>query len=258
VSGRRIRIAGLLILGLSLTAAILPALRLFWWARESNPVRRGAAIAARAGCLSCHGPQGTRGLPDPGLGAEVPAWTGGVPMMYVSGAEEIREYILDGVSRRREQSAAAREERARAAIRMPGYRDLLSSRQVGDLVAYVLAVSQLRPIDDPVAARGREIVVRERCESCHGVAGSGGVRNPASFKGYVPGWIGSDFSELVRDDGELRQWILDGGIDRFASDRLAVHFLARQRLQMPSYGKKLPPEETGAIIAYIRWLRKSS
>jgi mono/diheme cytochrome c family protein len=258
VRDRRIWLAGALFLGLSLAAATLPALRLFWWIRETNPVRRGAGIAARVGCASCHGPQGTRGLPDPGLGGEVPGWTGGVPMMYVSGEEEIREYILDGVSHRRGRSDAAREERAKAAIRMPGYRDLLSAREVDDLVAYVMAVSHLRPIDDPVAERGREIVARERCESCHGIAGSGGVRNPASLKGYVPGWTGPDFADLARDDGELRRWILDGGIERLAKNRLAVHFMARQRLQMPAYRQRLTTDDTGAIVAYIRWLRRAS
>ena len=77
------------------------AMRAYWWRHESNPVRRGAEIAARSGCFSCHGPEGGRGLPDPGTGQGVPQWDGGVPMMYVEDENEVREYILDGVSRRR-------------------------------------------------------------------------------------------------------------------------------------------------------------
>src|SRR5437899_791643 len=83
---------------------------------------------------------------------------------------------------------------------------------------------------DPVVARGRERMVKFRCESCHGIGGSGGVANPGSFKGYVPGWLGDDFKDLARDDSELRQWILDGGVERLAKDHLAVFFLTRQRL----------------------------
>jgi len=70
---RRIRVLfGVLILLLSVGAGALPALRLWWSWREENPIRRGAGLASRAGCLSCHGPNGSQGLPDPN-GGEVPA-----------------------------------------------------------------------------------------------------------------------------------------------------------------------------------------
>src|SRR5207245_3417259 len=118
-----------------------------------------------------------------------------------------------------------------------------------------MAVSQSAQVDDPPAARGRELVRQHRCESCHGTVGSGGVPNPGSLKGFVPGWLGEDYSDLVRDDAELRQWILEVGIERFARDRLARYFLERQRLQMPFYRTALAPEDADAIVAYIRWLR---
>ena len=46
--------------------------------------------------------------------------------------------------------------------------------------------------------------------------GAGGVPNPGSFKGYVPGFWGADFDELVRDDAELREWIETGRVRRIA------------------------------------------
>jgi len=231
------------------------AIRAYWHRQESNPVRRGADIAARSGCFACHGAQGACGLPDPGTGETVPTWDGGVPMMYVAGEPEIREYILEGVTKRRAASAGARALRQKAAIQMPAYRDVLQSAEVDDLVAYVMAVWDPAVPGDPRSARGRELVRQHRCESCHGVAGSGGVPNPRSLKGYVPGWLGEDYNELVRDDGELKQWILEGGIDRFARDRLAGYFLARQRLQMPVYRAVLTPDDAEAIGTYIRTLR---
>jgi mono/diheme cytochrome c family protein len=233
----------------------LPALRAWSWWRESNPIRRGQVVAARIGCFTCHGPRGTHGLLDPGSQQEIPIWTGGVPMMYVDGPDEIREYILDGLSRRRKASVSARAEWDKAAIRMPPFRGVLSRHEVDDLTAYVMAASHLRPVDDERAARGLALVLQYRCESCHGPTGAGGVRNPGSFKGYIPGWLGADFAELVRDDGELRGWILDGGIERLEGDRLARYFLTRQRLQMPVYRAALSAEQADAIIFYIRWLR---
>ena len=231
------------------------AIRAYWRRQESSPVRRGAEIAARSGCFSCHGPHGTRGLPDPGSGQTVPTWDGGVPMMYVSGEREVREYILDGVSKRRAESASARAERQKAAIHMPAYRDALRREEVDDLVAYFFAASQMVSVDDPRGARGRDLVRQYRCETCHGIGGSGGTPNPASLKGYIPGWLGEDYTELVRDDGELRQWILEGGIERLAQDHLAGFFLTRQRLQMPAYRTALTSEDADAIGAYIHRLR---
>ena len=248
-------ISTLAILALIVGFGLLPALRVYWWWSESNPIRRGATTAARVGCLSCHGPEGTTGLPDPNTGVEVPTWDGGVPMMYVSGPDEVREYILDGVSKRRAASASAQAERERSAIRMPAYRDVLNAREVEDLVAYFMAASQMESIADEVASKGRDLVRAHRCESCHGFAGAGGVLNPGSFKGYIPGWRGADYDELVLDEGELRQWILEGGIERFATDRLASYFVSRQRVQMPPYKQVLTAQETDAVVAYLDWVR---
>ena len=101
----------LLLLAVAARLGAPRVIRAYWQKQESNAVLRGAAIATRAGCFSCHGPQGTRGLPDPGNGQTVPTWDGGMPMMYVSGEEEVREYILDGLSKRRAASVSAAAER---------------------------------------------------------------------------------------------------------------------------------------------------
>ena len=138
---------------------------------------------------------------------------------------------------------------------MPAYRNVLRREDVDDLVAYYMAVSQLSPVPDTGAARGRELVRRFRCESCHGTAGSGGVLNPGSYKGYVPGWLGADFPELVRSQQELRQWILEGGTERLTKARLARFFINRQLIKMPAYRTSMSPEEAGAVGAYIRYLR---
>ena len=98
-----LRLGGLLVLLAAVALGALPALRAYWRLQESNPVRRGADIAARSGCLSCHGPHGTKGLPDPSSGETVPAWDGGVTMMYVSDEQEVREYIQIGRASCRER-----------------------------------------------------------------------------------------------------------------------------------------------------------
>ena len=92
------------------------------------------------------------------------------------------------------------------------------------------------------------------CFGCHGPGGRIGSRNPRSFKGYIPPWHGKDFGDLVRNEDELRHWILDGKIDRFESNLLARYFTRRQVIQMPAYRSVLDDGEINAVVAYIQWL----
>ena len=84
--------------------------------------------------------------------------------------------------------------------------------------------------------------------------GIGGMPNPGSLKGYIPGFGGEDFDELVRNDDELRGWIAEGGIPRLRNDPLASYFIERQRIQMPAFKDRLKPDEIDALVAYVRWL----
>ncbi len=232
----------------------LPAARTYWRVRSSNPVRRGLDVATRAGCFSCHGPMGASGIPDPTLGEEVPPWSGGAFMMYVKNEDEVREFVLDGVSVRRARSESANARRERAAIRMPAYRDTLSSRQVDDVVAAFLVLSGMNgPADETPEARGLEIAEEHRCFSCHASGGSGGRPNPGSFTGFVPGWYGADFGDLVRDRDEFVAWVRDGKIERLSENPVARRFIRRQRLQMPAY-RDMSDDEADALWAYVSWL----
>jgi hypothetical protein len=84
--------------------------------------------------------------------------------------------------------------------------------------------------------------------------GSGGLPNPGSFKGYVPGFIGPDFVELVQNDDELQEWIRSGTIERLEKHPIASRFLEAQRIKMPAYGEHLSDWEISAIMKHIRWL----
>jgi hypothetical protein len=80
--------------------------------------------------------------------------------------------------------------------------------------------------------------------------------NPRSFKGIIPPWRGGDYEELVKSEAELRQWILEGRIDRHQSNPLARYFSGRQVVQMPAYETRLSAAEIDAIVGYIRWLQE--
>ena len=63
--------------------------------------------------------------------------------------------------------------------------------------------------------------------------------------------------DLVRDESEVREWILDGSPRRLRDNRLAAFFLKRQMLQMPAYRGKIDDDDVEKIVAYVRWLRKA-
>lgn len=244
---------------LAVAAALLalPGSRLYWNARSSNPVRRGIAIATEMGCFSCHGPLGAEGVPDPSLGEDVPPWSGGVWMMYVKDETEVREFVLDGVTARRAASESAHAEIERAEIRMPAFRDRLSERDTDDVVAAFLVLSGMkRPQDGTPEARGLEVAQERRCFSCHGAGGSGGLPNPGSFAGFIPGWYGADWRDLVRDRVEFDAWVREGTIPRLAEHPIASRFLERQKIRMPRY-RDLPAEDLDALWAYVSWLEQT-
>jgi mono/diheme cytochrome c family protein len=222
---------------------------------EESAAARGRRLADELGCFNCHGPGGRGGVANPGSRLdEVPSFHEGTPMMFVSSDDDIRAYILDGAPAAKLGRDSYRKEMDAQAIRMPGYRGWVGERDLEALVAYVRAASELLVPEDEEILRGADIVRANGCFACHGEMGSGGMPNPGSFKGYIPGFQGRDFDELVRSDEELRAWIADGGIPRLREDPFASVFLERQRVQMPAYGKTLDEAQIAAVAAYVRWL----
>jgi mono/diheme cytochrome c family protein len=226
---------------------------------QSAPLERGRRVAERLGCFTCHGPDGGRGVPNPGSrSGNVPVWRGGTLMMFAESDAEISEWILDGAPRRLRAQPDFAHERAQALLAMPAFRGKVEGRDFEDLLAFFRAVAAADPVDDVTAARGREIAVDRGCFGCHGPQGRGNASNPGSFKGYIPSWDGPDFPDLVQSDAELREWILDGSARRLREHPIARHFLAQQAIRMPAFRPHLGADEVDALVAYIHWLRGAS
>jgi len=224
-----------------------------------TPAQRGRQVAESFGCFACHGPGGTGGMPNPGSEEQqVPAWDGGTSMMYVENEQEIREWILDGHPKRLEKEhhhEETAENDGSLPIHMPAFEGVVSADEVNDLVAYYKAVAAFA--SPPANAReGYDVASRLGCFGCHGPGGRVGANNPRSFKGYIPPWHGADFNELVKNDEELRSWILDGGIERLESNPLARRFTGRQVIHMPAYRSTLREGELDALVSYIQWLNR--
>lgn len=221
------------------------------WARAASgsPVERGRRVAETMGCFGCHGPGGGQPIPNPGArGGEVPTWTGGTWMMWNRTEGDVRTWILEG-------GLPDRPRDPDALIRMPAYKRFLAARELEDLVAYVLAVSQFGPPPSEAVGAGRDAATRLGCFGCHGPEGRGLIRNPRSFTGYIPPWDGPDYAELVRDAAEFREWVKNGVSDRFRANPVASAFLEGQAIPMPAYGERVTDVEIEALQAYVQWVR---
>lgn len=275
MSGTRFRAWHTAIVSLLLIAALYLVARYVRAPRMTDEMR-GYVLAEKLGCHGCHGPRGTGGTPNPGSEElEIPSWDGGAAMMYVEAESEFSEWILDGVPRRlagkpgraqanghengpgheAAQRHAPDEARHAPPVHMPAYRSIIDDRELDLLIAYVKAVALWDTVPER-AMRGRRAAGRLGCFGCHGPGGLAGAANPGSFKGYIPPWRGKDFAELVRDESELRSWILDGKITRFESNRIARLFTRRQSIQMPAYRTVLTQEELDDIVAYIQHISR--
>ncbi len=252
-----------LLLGILLLAAlgwiVYPFVRSIVIPPAITSAARGRQLAHELGCFTCHGALGRGGVTNPGSEYKtVPPFHEGTIMMFAKSDDELRQYILDGAPAAKLASEEYRAEMREQAIRMPAYRDQVSERDVDHLVAFLRASSELLYPPDGPATDGEELAHELGCFSCHGAMGSGGIANPGSLKGYIPGFYGPDYAELVSDDQELHSWIYNGGIKRFADDPLASFFLERQRVQMPAYGGFLSDEQISNLMAYVKWVSEES
>jgi mono/diheme cytochrome c family protein len=228
-----------------------------WRTSNIGAVQRGWQVAHENGCFTCHGPGGLRGMANPGYGlGEIPAWSGGLITMYAENEQEIREWILDGITERVRRDPKQIELRRGMVVEMPAWRGLIRGRALDDLVAYVKAVSDFDRPQEQAAEEGRQVAMGYGCFNCHGPQGRGTMPNVRAFKGYIPGWDGADSVELARDDAEIREWILDGGTRRLAGNPVARWFLERQPIKMPAYRGHIEDHEVERLIQYIHWVRR--
>ena len=58
--------------------------------------------------------------------------------------------------------------------------------------------------------RGYEVADRNGCFSCHGPGGIKGMANPGHAEEEVPPWSGGLMTMYAENEGEIREWILDG------------------------------------------------
>jgi mono/diheme cytochrome c family protein len=240
---------------------------------ESSPVSRGARLAEQAGCFACHGrgdeeprfnlrpasPDGWRRKANPSLAS-----------LDIDKVDELVDWITHGVVAREAES------HKKLFIRMPAYQDRISPGEIEDIAAWILAerlkyTAPSNPTSSPVTkpmtsdqllVAGDPLARAQGCYQCHGELGQGGVANPASFKGYIPGFQGKDFLKLT-DQGarsEILHWIDHGrgqAIESGLLGGIARKYFNEQAIPMPGYRDQLTPAEKDLLADFLLLLNKS-
>jgi mono/diheme cytochrome c family protein len=103
-----------------------------------GPAEAGRQVALKLGCFGCHGPQGRGAMPNVrAFKGYIPAWDGADFEELAQNDAEIREWILDGGTRRLNANPVARWFLTRQPIKMPPYRGHITDDEVEAVIAYI-------------------------------------------------------------------------------------------------------------------------
>lgn len=127
----------------------------------------------------------------------------------------------------------------------------MRARIVGAALAGLAACLSLylwartRPESTP-AIRGEAAARRAGCFACHGAEGSGGVKDPGSIAGEVPGWDERTLAMYAKSGRDIRDWIVLGRPPGAGTAREGGS------IPMPAYGGILAEREIDDITAYVQ------
>ena len=215
-------------------AAATPATTATAVATIDPRVAAGAHQFVAFACAQCHGMGGVGGV-----SPDVPALTQIGPQLT---SAQLRSVIDHGTG------VSANP----AKPFMPVWGNVISSRQVDELVAYIRAGLPAVPDAVPVAiprgqgaeVAGAALYVKYGCVNCHGPNGLGGVPNPQAEDKTIPPLSGADFFKEFNTDKKITDFIRSGSV------------LGRQPIvSMPHWGGIISDPDLRALVAYIKTLK---
>jgi cbb3-type cytochrome c oxidase subunit III len=201
----------------------------------SPQVAAGAHDYVQFACAQCHGMRG-RG----GVSPFVPALT---QVSKVLTAARLRQIIDHGLGESENPTKPY----------MPVWGEVISKRQVSDLIAYMhagfpaVAGASPPPVrtDQGPAVEGSALYVKDGCINCHGPNGLGGVPNPQSPDKTIPPLSCADFFKEFNTDKKIEDVIQSGSV----IGRAPI-------VSMPHWGGILSNQQLKALVAYLKTLKR--
>jgi mono/diheme cytochrome c family protein len=200
----------------------------------SASVAAGGHDFTQFACAQCHGERG-RG----GISSDVPALSVIGKQLTVA---QLKLIINHGLG----ESTNPKKPY------MPVWGQVISARQVSDLVAYIRAGLPSVPGATPppvITAQGQAVegsllYQRYGCINCHGPNGLGGVPNPQSPDKSIPPLSGADFFKEFNTDAKIIEVIRSGSV----IGRAPI-------VSMPHWGGIIPDQQLKALVEYLKTLK---
>jgi mono/diheme cytochrome c family protein len=99
--------------------------------------------------------------------------------------------------------------------------------------------------------RGLSVATAHGCFACHGPGGVTGLADAGPGIGSIPAFTREELSDSAHNEGEIREWILDG-IPRRLRDDAGMADEKAQLLRMPAWRSVLSEGEASDLVAYVK------
>jgi mono/diheme cytochrome c family protein len=119
-------------------------------------------------------------------------------------------------------------------------------------VAMALVLRRVRTPNLGRVQRGYVIAESKGCFACHGPGGIRGMADPGHGLDEVPPLAGGLITMYAKDEGELREWILDGAPKRIRNDPAQWKLREQAIIQMPAWRDLIGDEELADLVAYVK------
>ena len=100
--------------------------------------------------------------------------------------------------------------------------------------------------------RGWTVAHENGCFTCHGPGGIRGMLDPGHGLQDVPPWSRDLITMYVENEGEIREWILDGMPGRLRKDPQQMALREKAAILMPAYRGILSERQLRDVVAYVK------
>ncbi len=100
--------------------------------------------------------------------------------------------------------------------------------------------------------RGWLVASEKGCFTCHGPGGIRGMADPGHGLDEIPPFSGGLITMYVQNEGEIREWILDGLPARVRRDPEQMKLRANAVIAMPAWRGLVSSRETDDLVAFVK------
>jgi len=100
--------------------------------------------------------------------------------------------------------------------------------------------------------RGYEVAEQKGCFTCHGPGGIRGMADPGHGLDEVPPFAGGLITMYAQNEGEIREWILDGMPARVRNDPEQLKMREKAVILMPAWRGLVSDRELDDLVAYVK------